>query len=100
MSPMGSLNVCFEAVRELASNNEGFQFLMTDMDMEEEEHCFEVHIPFLIHCLPADVEIIPIYFGILNERQIETLTDVLIPHFDRKDSLFIVTSNFTKWGKK
>lgn len=100
MSPIGSINVCFEAIRELASNKEEFNFMLTDMDMEEEEYCFEVHIPFLISCLPPDVEIVPIYFGILNNKQMDDLTDVLIPHFDRKDSIFIITSNFTRWGKK
>jgi AmmeMemoRadiSam system protein B len=41
-SPLGTLNVCFEAIKELVGNEEGFNFLLSDIDMEEEEECVEV----------------------------------------------------------
>lgn len=99
-SPLGTLNVCFKAIRELIRNEEGFNFLLSDLDMEEEEHCIEVHIPFLIHCLGPTVEIIPIYIGEMNANQMDELADVLIPHFEREDALFIVLTNLTRWGDR
>jgi len=44
-------------------NDEGFNFLLADLDMEEEEYTVEIHVPFLLHCLGPHVEIIPIYVG-------------------------------------
>ena len=61
--PLGNLNICFEAVRELMGNDEGFNFLLADLDMEEEEYTVEIHVPFLLHCLGPHVEIVPVYVG-------------------------------------
>jgi len=81
-------------------NEEGFNFLLCDLDMEEEEYTVEIHIPFLLHCLGPLVEIIPIYIGQMNEDQLEDLSSVLTHHFDREDSLFVVTSNMCSWGEE
>lgn len=98
--PLGSVNVCFEAIKDLVSNEEGFSFLLADLDMEEEEYSVEIHIPFLIHCLGPQVEIVPIYVGQMNEDQMDGLSEVLSSHFEREDSLFICSTNLCRWGEE
>lgn len=99
-SPIGNLKVCYQAIKELAANQEKFNFLLADIDMEEQEHAIEVQVPFLVYCLGPSVEIVPIYIGEMNQAQMDLISDVLIPHFEREDSLFLAVSNLTRWGER
>ncbi len=99
-TPMGEVQVCQEAIRELKSNRQGLRFLDGDIDFEEEEYFAEINLPFLQKVISGRFEIIPIYLGIMDVEQEILLATVIEDHFNREDTLFVFCSNLCRWGNK
>jgi AmmeMemoRadiSam system protein B len=91
----------------VASNNQPLKFtfknnfLLADLDFEEEEKFVEINLPFLQFVLKKPFEIIPIYMGALfDEYDRIAVTTCLEEHFNREDSMFVVCSNLVRWGEQ
>ena len=76
-------------------------FLLADLDFEEEEQFVEINLPFLQTVLKQPFEIIPIYMGnLVDEFEKMAFTTCLEEHYNREDSLFIFCANLVRWGEQ
>ena len=73
---------------------------MLDQDDEEEEHSLEMHLPYIKKMLEDKFKLIPIMVGATDLKMQEYYAEILTPHFEDPNSLFIISSDFCHWGKR
>lgn len=100
-TPLGNVPVDVDTIKELQKEDPSMFKKMTPK-MEEDEHCFEMHMPFLYkvteHSKNGVPKIIPIMICGSNEKFERKLAQDLKPYFEDKENAFIVTSDFCHWG--
>lgn len=94
-TPLGTVAVEKEIVRKL--NDQGVEFL--DMDVDDEEHSLEMHLPMLKYANP-EATFVPLVFGDLSPSAEQEFVQLLAPYFDNPKIGFIVSSDFCHWGSR
>ena len=103
-TPFGDLVVDSDAVDELMKTK---KFSPIPVDSEIQEHCLEMHLPYLWKSLEQPVgsdssqfpPIVPILVGDLSADGEETVGALLGPYLADPENAFIISSDFCHWGK-
>lgn len=77
------------------------------VNREIEEHCLEMHAPYLWKRLEQTFggdsdkfpPIVPIIVGVLNETEEKAYGNILAPYLKDDGNVFIISSDFCHWGK-
>lgn len=102
-TPLGDLPVDKETISRLIKADPKL-FKKMSLDVDEDEHCFEMHMPFL-YKVTSDAsdkvpKIIPIMISATDEKFERKLAADLKPYFEDKHNAFIITSDFCHWGSR
>lgn len=99
-TPFGDLPVDTEIVKELKRSS---LFKYMGKTVDEDEHSFEMHAPFIKWVLEKelkDVSIIPLLLCDLDSNHIDQLAETLLPYVDDPENHFVVSSDFCHWGAR
>lgn len=101
-TPLGNLAIDVETTRELTSRaGSPFEYMSDDVD--DDEHSFELHAPFIYHAtkaLAAPPKIIPIMVCSTDDVLVERVRLALQPYFDTDENTFVISSDFCHWGTR
>lgn len=85
-------------------------FTWMPIDVDEEEHSLEMHLPFIRHCFSqgrvtedakdCKIKLVPILIGCPTLQQERSLATLLKPYFEDKTCIFIVSTDFCHWGTR
>ncbi|ABN67678.2 predicted protein [Scheffersomyces stipitis CBS 6054] len=79
-----------------------FKYMSEEMD--EDEHSFEMHAPFIYqktHDLPQGIpKIIPILISGMDEKLNDEVVSALLPYLENEENHFIISSDFCHWGSR
>jgi hypothetical protein len=92
-TPLGTVWVD-EAVPALASSD----LVRISSSPFEDEHSFEIQLPFLQRTAP-DAKVVPILFGSLRPQE-DVAVEALLSRLATHDSVFLVSSDFTHYGRR
>lgn len=102
-TPMGDVPVDKAIVAELTTKHKSI-FKTMDTEMDEDEHSFEMHMPFVYHTcaeLPQGIPtIVPIMISHTDEKFNEQFVEILAPYFQDKTNHFVISSDFCHWGSR
>ena len=105
-TPFGNIPVDVSTIKELLDEQckHGPVFKYMSEEIDEEEHSFEMHAPFIyykgetaIHGLP---KIIPILISGMDGKLQEGIVNSLLPYLDNEENHFIISSDFCHWGSR
>ncbi len=98
LTPLGAIEVNMELVEEILTCSTSI--LQKDLP-HLEEHCIEVHLPFIRHLYP-DAKIVPILLGNSAMSSVKLLSNALQLTFasSYERTLFVVSANMTSHMKK
>lgn len=106
-TPFGKLPVDVETTKkmtELEGSQGGSVFKYMSDDVDDEEHSFEMHTPFIYYkCknLPQGLpQIIPIMISGLSDRLSKDIIGALLPYLEDEENTFIISSDFCHWGSR
>lgn len=98
-TPFGNLEADKEVITTLSAM-ENFSKLTKEAD--EKEHSIEMQYPFIYYSTYKDSsykpKIVSIMIGEIDDN-ISSISNTLLPYFEREDVVFIVSSDFCHWGK-
>ncbi|KAJ1527350.1 hypothetical protein HK096_010765, partial [Nowakowskiella sp. JEL0078] len=99
-TPMGNLKIDQLINKQL---KESGQFTTMSVDVDEDEHSIEMHLPYIYYIMErkgAPFTIIPILVGSINSRKEELYGQILSPFMKDPRNLFIASSDFCHWGAR
>ncbi|ANB15452.1 Mho1p [Sugiyamaella lignohabitans] len=97
---MGNIPVDREVTDHLSEAG-GIKLMSTKVD--EEEHSFELHMPFIYKMSTANgtrppTPVVPIMVGDTDATFDNKLASLLAPYFADKSNAFVVSTDFCHWG--
>lgn len=101
-TPLGKLQVDKEVINELIDSDPKL-FRKMSLEVDEDEHSFEMHMPFLFKVtndLNRHPKIIPIMISATDESFEKKIAKSLKPYFEDKSNAFIVSTDFCHWGSR
>ncbi|ODV95126.1 hypothetical protein PACTADRAFT_49874 [Pachysolen tannophilus NRRL Y-2460] len=101
-TPFGDLEVDTKIVEQFISKDKNF-FKTMSLDIDEEEHSFEMHLPFVYRMTqnnPQKPKIIPIMISHSSKDFENKLADYLLPFFEDNSNTFVISSDFCHWGSR
>lgn len=107
-TPLGLLPVDKLVCQHLAtltrSSGKSATFKYMSLEVDEDEHSFEMHAPLLYYRsrnLPQGVpKIIPIMISGMDDAFREDLVSALTPFFQDEENTFVISSDFCHWGSR
>eukprot|EP00193_Tetraselmis_chui_P001793 CAMPEP_0177752790 /NCGR_PEP_ID=MMETSP0491_2-20121128/1104_1 /TAXON_ID=63592 /ORGANISM="Tetraselmis chuii, Strain PLY429" /LENGTH=290 /DNA_ID=CAMNT_0019268011 /DNA_START=196 /DNA_END=1068 /DNA_ORIENTATION=- len=97
-SPLGNFRVDAEVYAHLRSSG---LFDTMALDLDENEHSLEMHLPFVAHLFKSnEVTIVPIVVGSLSPASEEAYGQLLAPYVEDDANLFALSSDFCHWGSR
>lgn len=99
-TPLGKLQVDKDVINELVEDDPKL-FKKMNLEVDEDEHSFEMHMPFLYKVtndLGRHPKIIPIMVSATDENFEKKIADRLKPYFEDKSNAFIISTDFCHWG--
>lgn len=100
-TPFGNLPVDTQVVEELVKNK---VFKKMSMDVDEDEHSFEMHSPYiykLTQHLPQGVpSIVPIMISHSDEEFNAKVSSILAEYLKDESNTFVISSDFCHWGSR
>lgn len=100
-TPLGDVPVDQETTDELMESG---IFNKMSARVDEDEHSFEMHMPFLYKVCQAQNKpvppIVPILIGSSSTKYEEQLASVLAPYFKSKENAFVISTDFCHWGDR
>eukprot|EP00826_Nyctotherus_ovalis_P040618 TRINITY_DN4020_c0_g1_i2.p1 TRINITY_DN4020_c0_g1~~TRINITY_DN4020_c0_g1_i2.p1 ORF type:complete len:297 (-),score=74.56 TRINITY_DN4020_c0_g1_i2:596-1486(-) len=97
-TPLGNMEVDTETVNKLLKVK-GFKQM--DIDVDEQEHSLEMHLPFLKQIFGnRKVLLVPIMVGSITEDQEKSYGETLAEFMKDDETLFAVSSDFCHWGMR
>lgn len=94
-TPLGALDVDMETVQHLKTSDPTMIF--SSEQIHEYEHSLEVELPMLKFFF-ENIKIIPLICGRINKVSAAELASLLMPYW-RDDILWVISSDFTHYGK-
>lgn len=101
-TPLGKLEVDTDVIDELTDDDPKL-FKRMNLEVDEDEHSFEMHMPFLYKVtndLGRHPKIIPIMVSASDEDFEKKIASRLKPYFEDKSNAFIVSTDFCHWGSR
>ncbi|KAI5962301.1 uncharacterized protein KGF55_003377 [Candida pseudojiufengensis] len=99
-TPFGNLPVDTATIKELLKNK---LFKKMSEEVDEDEHSFEMHAPFIYHYAEKSKDlpkIIPILISGLDSNSQKHLVDALSPYIGNEENHFVISSDFCHWGSR
>lgn len=100
-TPFGDIPVDTAVVRTLTA---GKLFRTMSLDVDEDEHSFEMHVPFLYRACSTNgwkvPKIVPIMISGSSAEFELALAESLKPYFADKANAFVVSTDFCHWGAR
>ncbi|XP_057967315.1 uncharacterized protein LOC131157291 [Malania oleifera] len=97
-TPIGDLPIDLEVNEELKATG---KFETMDLQVDEEEHSMEMHLPYLAKVFHGySVKIVPILVGALDSEKEAMYGRVLAKYVDDPINFFSVSSDFCHWGSR
>ncbi|ODQ66282.1 UPF0103-domain-containing protein [Nadsonia fulvescens var. elongata DSM 6958] len=101
-TPLGDIPVDTKTIKELRKTT--FFRTMSEL-VDEEEHSFELHMPFLYKTMadsPSGVilPIIPILIGNTTRHTEAQLATAMAPYIADPENAFMISTDFCHWGKR
>lgn len=99
-TPLGKLKVDTETTEKLVATK-AFKYMSSSVD--EEEHLFEMHAPFIAYRCKQDgirPQIVPIMISSMSSKLRNEIVDILLPYFQLEENTFVVLSDFCHWGRR
>jgi AmmeMemoRadiSam system protein B len=81
-------------------------FKFMDPDVDDDEHSFEMHAPFIYHrlkpfySLSQMPKLVPILISSMDDKLCQDLLTSLSPYLNDKKYHFIISSDFCHWGAR
>ncbi|CUM63966.1 uncharacterized protein PRCAT00001554001 [Priceomyces carsonii] len=102
-TPFGNLPVDVDTIESLVQSKSGiFKYMSAVVD--EDEHSFEMHAPFIYYMskdLPQGLpKIIPIMISGMDPNLNSEIAKALQPYFENEENHFIISSDFCHWGPR
>lgn len=101
-TPFGDIKVDTDVISELIDLDPKL-FKRMSKDVDEDEHSFEMHLPYLYKVTSAKgkiPKIIPIMISASDEDFERKLSKCLMPYFQDKSNAFIISTDFCHWGSR
>lgn len=101
-TPLGVLPVDKEVCKELCTVAPSVFGYMSE-EVDDEEHLFEMHAPFIAYRSQEDgidVKIVPIMILGLNSEVRDHVVRYLAPYVKDESNSFVVLSDFCHWGRR
>lgn len=103
-TPLGNLDVDLDVCNQLKNSKANTLFKSMSESIDEDEHLFEMHMPFLMfRCKQEGVKapkIVPILISSLSKSAREEVVESLLPYFEDKQNAFVILSDFCHWGRR
>lgn len=104
-TPLGKLPVDREKTQQLCELSHGGKpiFKVMDDEIDEDEHSFEMHCPFIKYRADLDsktVKIVPVMISANEPEYLEAIVNGLAPFFQDKRNTFVISSDFCHWGSR
>ena len=97
-TPLGNIEVDRETVDKLLKVK-GFKSM--DVDIDEEEHSLELHMPFIKQVFgDKKFVLVPIMVGNITNSQEKMYGEALVEYMKDNETLFVISSDFCHWGKR
>lgn len=103
-TPLGNIEVDVKVCNTLTSQLGKSSFKSMSETIDDDEHLFEMHLPFLVYrCKQESVplpKIVPIMVSSLSTKARERVVQALAPYFADEENAFVILSDFCHWGKR
>lgn len=103
-TPLGNLEVDLDICNQLKSSTGHSLFKSMSESVDEDEHLFEMHMPFLVYRCKQEgkpmPKIVPIMISSLSTNVHEEVVKALSPYFADKQNSFVILSDFCHWGRR
>lgn len=109
-TPLGNLPVDTATIKKLLSTTSSSSiskplFKVMAEDVDEDEHSFEMHAPFIYHQTVNTSggnppKIIPIMISGMDHATQSDLAEALLPFIASEENHFIISSDFCHWGSR
>lgn len=108
-TPLGDIPVDRETIDDLLTKRFKKKhgqpvFKMMSEEIDEDEHSFEMHAPFIYHqgqkSKHGVPKIIPILISGMDSELQSELVDALLPFVGNEENHFIISSDFCHWGSR
>ncbi|CAH2351506.1 MEMO1 family protein Mho1p [[Candida] railenensis] len=100
-TPIGNLPVDSE-INDVLTESSHFKYMSEEVD--ENEHSFEMHAPFIYYAaksLPQGIpKIVPIMICGTDESLDSKIVKSLLPYLEQEENTFIISSDFCHWGSR
>eukprot|EP00873_Tetraselmis_striata_P035273 jgi/Tetstr1/455537/TSEL_042359.t1 len=97
-SPLGDFRVDAGVYARLRASG---LFEPMRLDLDEDEHSLEMHLPFVAHLFnPSEVTIVPVVAGSLSPESEAAYGRLLAPYVEDEANLFALSSDFCHWGSR
>lgn len=100
-TPLGRLKVDRDVCSNLVSSSVLFKYMSSSVD--DDEHLFEMHAPFIAHRAQQDnldVSIVPIMISGMSKRLRNELVTELLPYLRLPENTFVISLDFCHWGRR
>lgn len=106
-TPFGNVPIDTQVIKDLImmiNRNGKLIFKYMSEDIDDDEHSFEMHTPFIHYAtrlLPQGIpKIIPIMISGLDDSLNNDIVQALLPFLDNEENTFIISSDFCHWGSR
>ncbi|CAG8536965.1 7641_t:CDS:2 [Acaulospora morrowiae] len=99
-TPLGDLTLDTDVINKLRATG---HFDEMTLDIDEDEHSIEMHLPYTYKILENKIDsikIVPILVGSLSESSEAFYGKLFSPYLADPSNLFIISSDFCHWGHR
>ncbi|TPX39194.1 hypothetical protein SeMB42_g06417 [Synchytrium endobioticum] len=100
-TPLGNLKIDSEIVAELKETG---HFEDMDIDVDENEHSLEMHLPYIHKIMQGKTNgsftIVPILVGGISTAKESMYGRILAPYLANPRHFFVISSDFCHWGQR
>lgn len=96
-TPLGVIPVDTDAIEKLKATG---LFKMMTRKIDEDEHSFEMHAPFIYKVSHGTIPIVPIMLGTTDASYDRSLAEALTGYFKDPTNAFAISTDFCHWGRR
>lgn len=102
-TPLGNIDVDVDVCQHLLDGGHAAFGTMSE-SVDDEEHLFEMHLPFLVYRCQQEgkplPKIVPVMISSLSSKTRENVVDALLPYMADPQNAFVILSDFCHWGRR
>lgn len=96
-TPLGDVPVDTHVIKGLKATG---LFKMMSPKIDEDEHSFEMHAPFIYKISRGAIPIVPIMLGTTDAAYDRKLAEILTGYFKDPTNAFAISTDFCHWGQR